>query len=79
GTLFENMQLLFGPMAANWKIVVFEDYSFLFAILPPGAFVGMGLLIALKNIVDGHLKARAERNKVDEPKPTVDRRVRVTG
>ncbi len=47
GTLFENMQLLFGPMAANWKIVVFEDYSFLFAILPPGAFVGMGLLIAL--------------------------------
>lgn len=79
GTLFENMQLLFGPMATNWKIVVFEDYSFLFAILPPGAFVGMGLLIALKNIVDGHLKARAERNKVDEPKPTVDRRVRVTG
>lgn len=79
GTLFENMQLLFGPMAANWKIIVFEDYSFLFAILPPGAFVGMGLLIALKNIVDGHLKARAERNKVDEPKPTVDRRVRVTG
>ncbi len=79
GTLFENMQLLFGPMAANWKIVVFEDYSFLFAILPPGAFVGMGLLIALKNIVDGQLKARAERNKVDEPKPTVDRRVRVTG
>ncbi|OOV88122.1 electron transport complex subunit E [Oceanospirillum linum] len=79
GTLFENMQLLFGPMAANWKIVVFEDYSFLFAILPPGAFVGMGLLIALKNIVDGHLKARAERNRADEPKPTVDRRVRVTG
>jgi len=79
GTLFENMQLLFGPMAANWKIVVFEDYSFLFAVLPPGAFVGMGLLIALKNIVDGQLKARAERNKVDKPKPAVDRRVRVTG
>ncbi len=79
GTLFENMQLLFGPMAANWKIVVFEDYSFLFAVLPPGAFVGMGLLIALKNIVDGQLKARAERNKVDKPKPAVGRRVRVTG
>ncbi len=79
GTLFENMQLLFGPMAENWKIVVFEDYSFLFAILPPGAFVGMGLLIAVKNIVDKQLKDKAEKNKVDEPKEKVDRRVRITG
>ncbi|OPX55275.1 electron transport complex protein RnfE [Oceanospirillum multiglobuliferum] len=52
GTLFENMQLLFGPAAESWKIVVFEDYSFLFAILPPGAFVGMGILIALKNLIE---------------------------
>lgn len=52
GTLFENMQLLFGPAAESWKIVVFEDYSFLFAILPPGAFVGMGILIALKNWIE---------------------------
>lgn len=79
GTLFENMQLLFGPAAASWKIVVFEDYSFLFAILPPGAFVGMGLLIAVKNIIDGKLKARAERSKSDTPQPVESRRVRVTG
>ncbi len=79
GTLFENMQLLFGPMAENWKIVVFDDYSFLFAILPPGAFVGMGLLIAVKNIVDKQLKDRAEKSKDDQPKEKVDRRVRVTG
>ncbi|MAC48542.1 electron transport complex subunit E [Oceanospirillum beijerinckii] len=79
GTLFENMQLLFGPMAENWKIVVFDDYSFLFAILPPGAFVGMGLLIAVKNIVDKQLKDRAEKHKDDQPKEKVDRRVRVTG
>lgn len=79
GTLFENMQLLFGPMAENWKIVVFDDYSFLFAILPPGAFVGMGLLIAVKNIVDKQLKDRAEKSKGDQPKEKVDRRVRVTG
>lgn len=79
GTLFENMQLLFGPMAENWKIVVFEDYSFLFAILPPGAFVGMGILIAIKNVVDKQLKDKAEKAKNDQPKEKVDRRIRVTG
>ncbi|MBB1487746.1 electron transport complex subunit E [Oceanospirillum sediminis] len=79
GTLFENMQLLFGPMAENWKIVVFEDYSFLFAILPPGAFVGMGILIAIKNMVDKQLKDKAEKAKNNQPKEKVDRRIRVTG
>ena len=53
GTLFADMQLIFGPGAENWKIVLAEDYSnFLFAILPPGAFVAMGLLIAGKNIIE---------------------------
>lgn len=56
GTLFSDMQLLFGPAAAQWKIIIFEDYvGFLFAILPPGAFIGMGLLIALKNLIDQQL------------------------
>ena len=48
GTLFSGMDLLFGETAKNWQINVFTDYpDFLFAILPPGAFVGMGMLIAL--------------------------------
>ena len=34
-------------------ITVIEDYrGFLLAILPPGAFIGLGLLIALKNVID---------------------------
>ena len=58
GTLFTNMQLLFGPMAADWQIQVVENYGgFLFAILPPGAFVGLGLIIAGKNVIDKRLKA----------------------
>ena len=53
GTLFADMHLLFGDVALHWKVVVFDDYvGFLFAILPPGAFVGLGLLIALKNLID---------------------------
>ena len=40
GALFANMDLLFGAGAAEWEIVLFSDYKdFLFAILPPGAFI----------------------------------------
>ena len=38
GVIFSDMQLLFGPAAASWKIELVKDYpDFLFAILPPGA------------------------------------------
>lgn len=75
GVLFANMQLLFGPVAANWQWVVFENYQgFLLAILPPGAFLVMGLLIALKNHIDARiLVARPVAASA------ADRRVRVTG
>ena len=43
GTLFANMDLLFGPMAANWGFQLFGDnYGFLVIIRPPGAFVVTG-------------------------------------
>lgn len=78
GSIFSDMHLLFGPMAANWKIDLIADYpDFLFAILPPGAFMGMGLLIALKNSFDDVIKKRVERNKA--PVVTGSKRVRVTG
>lgn len=78
GVLFANMDLLFGSMAANWKIDVVRDYpNFLFAILPPGAFMATGLLIALKNQIDTWLKDRAERNKA--PVEAGSKRIRVTG
>lgn len=78
GVVFSNMQLLFGPEAAHWKIELVKDYpDFLFAILPPGAFMAMGLLIALKNVIDGKLKEKAEAKKV--PVETGTKRVRVTG
>ena len=78
GVLFSNMDLLFGPAAAGWKMTLFSEYpDFLFAILPPGAFVCMGLLIAVKNIIDSELKQRAEAKKM--PVETGTKRVRVTG
>lgn len=78
GTLFAGMELLLGPMAADWRIVVFANYKdVLFVILPPGAFLFMGLLIALKNVIDGVVKDRAAARAA---KPAAGgKRVRVTG
>jgi len=56
GTLFANAELMFGEVAKNMVIHVISDYEgFLLAILPPGAFIGLGLLIALKNVIDKRL------------------------
>jgi len=79
GTLFADMHLLLGPMASDWVIRPFENYpDMLFMVLPPGAFVGLGLLIALKNGIDHQIK---ERRKAAEPASTSagSKRVRVTG
>ena len=73
------MNLLFGPAAATWKIQLFADYpGFLLAILPPGAFLVLGLLIALKNRIDESLAERAKAQAGDVP-ATERQRVRVTG
>ena len=59
GTLFAQANLMFGEAARNLTITFSHDYpGFLLAILPPGAFLGLGLLIALKNIIDRRLAQR---------------------
>ena len=78
GGLFANMRLLFGESARAWHLVLAEDYpSFLLAILPPGAFIITGLLIAIKNQID----ARAKRLAAAQAELIVagSKRVRVTG
>ncbi len=53
GTLFANAQLMFGDIGHSMTITFSENYpGFLLAVLPPGAFIGLGLLIAIKNIID---------------------------
>ncbi len=78
GALFANMDLLFGEGAKSWKIVFFKDYNqFLVAILPPGAFIVTGLIIAVKNMIDDGIKKREAARTAGQPKES--RRVRVTG
>jgi electron transport complex protein RnfE len=79
GTLFANMNLLLGPMAESWVIRPFEHYpNMLFMVLPPGAFIGLGLLIALKNGIDNHLSRHAQSAAPEAATPG-SKRVRVTG
>jgi electron transport complex protein RnfE len=53
GTLFAQSDLMFGEGAEWMTITLIEDYrGFLLAILPPGAFIGLGLIIAAKNRID---------------------------
>ena len=78
GTLFANMDLLFGSMATNWGLQLFGDnYGFLVMILPPGAFLVTGLLIALKNIIDSRQQARLA--KIQAAPVQGSKRVRTTG
>ncbi|EJK2116137.1 electron transport complex subunit RsxE [Vibrio navarrensis] len=74
GTLFDGADLLLGDWAAALRIEIFHfDTSFLLALLPPGAFIGVGFLIALKNVIDANLKARQPQQE----KPAIER-ARVT-
>ncbi|CAB9539288.1 Electron transport complex protein RnfE [uncultured Gammaproteobacteria bacterium] len=53
GTLFDQSALLLGSLGDTLSITVFEDYQgTLLAVLPPGAFIGLGLIVALKNWID---------------------------
>jgi electron transport complex protein RnfE len=57
GTLFDGANLLLGNWATVLRIEVIQlDSQFLLAILPPGAFIAMGFIIALKNAIDAYIK-----------------------
>ncbi|MCB1802416.1 MAG: electron transport complex subunit E [Gammaproteobacteria bacterium] len=56
GTLFDGAHLMFGEAARDWRWSLGDDYpGILLAVLPPGAFMGLGMMIALKNIIDKRL------------------------
>lgn len=58
GTLFAGAHMMFGERA--WALEMqFTDGGFLLALLPPGAFLGLGLMVAAKNYLD----ARRERQQ----------------
>ena len=80
GMIFSNMQLLFGDMANNWTLnLLGNNYpGMILALLPPGAFIVTGFLIAGKNYIDNRMKenaAKAEKKEIVKG----GKRVRTTG
>ncbi|MEI6895247.1 MAG: electron transport complex subunit E [Colwellia sp.] len=70
GTLFDGADLLLGDWATVLRVEIMQlDSQFLLAILPPGAFIAMGFLIALKNAIDSHIQSK----KVVNTEPVIER------
>jgi len=58
GTLFDQADLIFGDLGSSLKVTFFDQYQgTLIALLPPGAFIGLGLIVALKNLIDSRQMA----------------------
>jgi Na+-translocating ferredoxin:NAD+ oxidoreductase subunit E len=50
GSLFHDAALMFGAWAGGLEVKVFSvDMGFLLGMLPPGAFISFGLLLAMRN------------------------------
>ena len=62
GTLFSGLDLALGESARRFVVTVFPDYQgFLLAILPPGAFIGLGLLIATRNWIEARKSSQSAK------------------
>ena len=62
GTLLSQAHLMFGEAGRALELTVLPHYEgFLLAILPPGAFIGLGLLVAARNWLQAR---RARRSAV---------------
>lgn len=75
GTLLSQAHLMFGESARGLVFSLGDDYQgALLAILPPGAFIGLGLIVALKNVIDKWtVKSQAspiEKLAATEPEPS---------
>lgn len=66
GTLFANAPLLLGDAFAFMELTLIPEYGgFLLMILPPGAFIALGFILAGKRVID----ARISRDKEEDVPP----------
>ncbi|HMV93862.1 MAG TPA: Rnf-Nqr domain containing protein, partial [Thauera aminoaromatica] len=71
GTLFSGIEMIL-PGASAWNVFGDGYPGFLIAILPPGAFFALGVLIAAFNAINVRLAARARRNPPPAPTQTAE-------
>lgn len=62
GSLFANAEYLFGPAAAALKVsILSESNGLLLVVLPPGAFIGLAVLIATRNFLAARRAGKPEQ------------------
>ena len=67
GTIFDGADQLLGPWAKMLRIqVVHFDSPMLLALLPPGAFIGLGMLLAAKYLIDHLSRVAASKMLVSD-------------
>ncbi len=70
GTLLAQAHLMFGAFGDQLTLTVIDNYrGFLLAILPPGAFLGLGFLIAGINIINARRERKAARRSIPAGQP----------
>jgi len=70
GTLLSQAHLMFGEFGNHLTLTLIDDYrGFLLAILPPGAFLGLGFLIAGMNIINARRERKAAAATVAAAQP----------
>ena len=68
GTLLSHADLMFGEIGKSMTLQPWEQYTgYLLAILPPGAFLGLGFIIAIKNVIDKRRSRKVQKAVVSEP------------
>ena len=66
GEVFADRHLLFGDGFSSEPVLQFNiDRGFLIALLPPGAFIFLGVLIAMKNYLEQY-SARTEADRLTD-------------
>ncbi|MDD3610171.1 MAG: electron transport complex subunit E [Halothiobacillaceae bacterium] len=72
GTLFADAHLLLGEAFRFMELTLIPDYKgYLLMILPPGGFLALGFLLALKRLIDQRLAERAARSQAANAAPAV--------
>jgi electron transport complex protein RnfE len=70
GTLLSQAHLMFGEFGRHLSMTLIDNYrGFLLAILPPGAFLGLGFLIAGVNIINARREKQAALKTVPIGQP----------
>jgi electron transport complex protein RnfE len=74
GTLFSEARLMFGALGESLELTLVPGHpGFLLALLPPGAFIGLGLLVAGRNWLNARLSAGRAAVAATTPRPAAER------